>query len=90
MFLQHVALRCIFRSYITNIFPYFQEKDGSLVYQTKTFRPKDLFLQDVVAGMRAMQKQRKFAPWEKYIQQGLELLSTQEADYNRPPPETDR
>jgi hypothetical protein len=29
-------------------------------------------------------------PWEKYIREGLELLKTQEADYNRPPPETDR
>ena len=68
-----------------------QEKDGSLIYNTKKFRPKDIFLQNVVAGIRNRHEQQpSFKPWEKYINDGLELLSTQESDYNRPPPETDR
>ncbi|XP_052805319.1 uncharacterized protein LOC128234829 [Mya arenaria] len=67
-----------------------QEKDGSIVYNTKTFRPKDYFLQEVIKNIKAVRSQRHFAPWEKYMKDGLELLSTQEADYNRPPTETDR
>lgn len=68
-----------------------QDKDGTLIYSTKSYKPKDIFLQNVVTSIRNRREQQpSFSPWEKYIQEGLELLSTQEADYNRPPPETDR
>ncbi|KAL4228404.1 hypothetical protein ACF0H5_011452 [Mactra antiquata] len=67
-----------------------QEKDGSLEFVTKAFRPKDNFLYTVLDGIKEQRLRRNFNPWEKYIKDGLELLSTQEADYNRPPPETDR
>ncbi|WAR04978.1 hypothetical protein MAR_020347 [Mya arenaria] len=45
---------------------------------------------EVIKNIKAVRSQRHFAPWEKYMKDGLELLSTQEADYNRPPTETDR
>ena len=67
-----------------------QEKDGSIIYQTKAFKPKDHFLQKVLETIKEQRLHRKFEPWRKYIRNGLELLATQEADYNRPPPETDR
>lgn len=67
-----------------------QEKDGSITYMTKSFRPKDPFLQKVLDSIKERRLRGKFSPWDKYIREGLELLSTQEADYNRPPPETDR
>lgn len=68
-----------------------QDKEGNLIYNTKKFRPKDHFLQEVVRKIRERKAvEPHFSPWEKYIHEGLELLSTQEADYNRPPPETDR
>ncbi|XP_060607591.1 uncharacterized protein LOC132759763 isoform X2 [Ruditapes philippinarum] len=67
-----------------------QEKDGNILYQTKAFQPKDAFLQGVLEGIKEQRLHRKFEPWRKYIRNGLELLATQEADYNRPPPETDR
>ena len=65
-------------------------KDGSIEYHTKKYHPKDLFLQRVIEQIQETQERRSFNPWEKYIYEGLDLLSTQEADYNRPPAETDR
>ncbi|KAK3597070.1 hypothetical protein CHS0354_022076 [Potamilus streckersoni] len=68
-----------------------QDKDGKITYHSKSWGPKDQFLQQVVKKMKdATLCKKKFAPWEKYIQDGLELLSSQEADFNRPPPNTDR
>lgn len=68
-----------------------QDKEGGLIYHTKSFKPKDRFLQEVVGSVRERhEREPMFKPWEKYIKEGLELLSTQESDYNRPPPETDR
>ncbi|XP_053408741.1 uncharacterized protein LOC123559375 isoform X2 [Mercenaria mercenaria] len=67
-----------------------QEKDGTITYNTKAFRPRDGFLQNVLDTIKEQRLMRKFEPWRKYIRDGLELLATQEADYNRPPPETDR
>ena len=65
-------------------------KDGSIEYHTKKYHPKDMFLQRVVEKIQETSEHRSFHPWEKYIAEGLELLSTQEADYNRPPADTDR
>lgn len=65
-------------------------KDGSIEYHTKKYHPKDLFLQKVVEQIQEMRERRSFNPWEKYILEGLDLLATQEADYNRPPADSDR
>ena len=65
-------------------------KDGSIEYHTKKYHPKDLFLQRVVEQINEARERRSFNPWEKYIYEGLDLLSTQEADYNRPPADSDR
>lgn len=68
-----------------------QERDGTLIYKPKKFQPKDFFLQSVVDKLKETRLSNPdFAPWTKYIKEGLELLSTQEADYNRPPPGSDR
>ncbi|XP_052253566.1 uncharacterized protein LOC127859952 isoform X2 [Dreissena polymorpha] len=68
----------------------YQEKDQSLHYKTKSFKPKDKSLQEVVRRIQETRERRAFSPWEKYITQGLEALSVQEADYNRPAAATDR
>lgn len=66
------------------------QKDGSLEFHARKYHPKDLFLQRVVEQIQETQERKNFHPWEKYIAEGLDLLSTQEADFNRPPAETDR
>ena len=67
------------------------QNDGSIEYHTRRYHPKDLYLQRVVEKIFETRERRSnFNPWEKYITEGLDLLSTQEADFNRPPPETDR
>ena len=67
-----------------------QERDGTIVYDTKSFCPKNLFLQSIADRILDHMRDPDWRPWQKYLGAGLELLSNQEADYNRPPPETDR
>ncbi|XP_076437063.1 uncharacterized protein LOC143276450 isoform X2 [Babylonia areolata] len=68
-----------------------QDKDGSVNYQLKTWAPRDLELQRLVERIKDTRDANPdYAPWEQYLQEGQELLKTQEANYERPPPESDR
>ncbi|XP_021380246.1 uncharacterized protein LOC110467415 isoform X2 [Mizuhopecten yessoensis] len=68
-----------------------RNKEGDIQFKFKTFTPKEKDLQNVLEKLkdRSRRKPEK-APWEKYITEGLETLKNQEADFNRPPPESDR
>ena len=68
-----------------------QDKDGNVQFKLRTYGPRDLTLQTIVEKLedRGARKPDK-TPWEKYVVEGLELLKNQEADFNRPPPESDR
>ncbi|KAL8608000.1 hypothetical protein ACOMHN_023816 [Nucella lapillus] len=68
-----------------------QDKDGSINYQLKTWAPRDLELQRLVERVKDMREANpEYAPWEQYMQEGQELLKTQEANYERPPTASDR
>lgn len=68
-----------------------KDKDDNIVYKLRTFAPRDLVLQTVLEKLQVRAKKRPDkAPWEKYIYEGLDLLRNQEADFNRPPKESDR
>jgi len=68
-----------------------QDKDNQIIFNTKKYRPKDGFLQNVTDQIKAtMARTGDYSPWKKYIKEGLNLLAVQEADFNRPPPDTDR
>ncbi|XP_076092610.1 uncharacterized protein LOC143064006 isoform X2 [Mytilus galloprovincialis] len=69
----------------------FRDKEDNLTYKLRTFAPRDFTLQNVVEKLRdRAQRKPDKAPWEKYIYEGLDLLHNQEADFNRPPKESDR
>lgn len=68
-----------------------QDKQGEIHYQLKTWAPRDLTLQDVVANIqKAVQGNPDYAPWQQYISEGQELLQAQEQNYERPPTTADR
>ncbi|XP_076455911.1 uncharacterized protein LOC143290397 isoform X2 [Babylonia areolata] len=68
-----------------------QDKDGMISYPTKTWAPRDFELQRIVDRIRETREASPdYAPWERYIEEGQQLLKAQEANYERPLPETDR
>lgn len=68
-----------------------QDKDGEVNYQLKTWAPRDLDLQRILERIEdARAANPDYAPWEKYMEEGLQLLAGQEASFARPPKETDR
>lgn len=68
-----------------------QERDGSISYATKGWAPKEFILQNICSRLKEIQQTRpEYAPWERYVAEGLELLKNQEADYNRPAKNSDR
>lgn len=68
-----------------------QDKDGEVSYQLKTFAPRDLELQRILERLEDMRSANPdYAPWEKYMEEGLQLLQGQEASFTRPPQTTDR
>lgn len=68
-----------------------RDKEDNIEYKIRTFAPREFVLQNLVEKLhdRARRKPDK-SPWEKYIYEGLDLLRNQEADFNRPPTESDR
>lgn len=68
-----------------------QDKEGNIQYKMRTWSPRDLSLQRVAEKIEenCTRKPEK-APWERYIHEGQTLLEKQEADFNRPPKESDR
>lgn len=68
-----------------------KDKEDNISYKLRTFAPRDFTLQSVVEKLEErIRKKPEKAPWEKYIYEGLDLLKNQEADFNRPPKESDR
>ncbi|XP_069121899.1 uncharacterized protein [Argopecten irradians] len=68
-----------------------RNKQGDVQFKMKTYSPREMDLQRVVEKLQDRIKRRpEKIPWEGYITQGLEILKNQEADFNRPPPESDR
>lgn len=68
-----------------------QSKGGEIDYHVKTWAPCDFKLQHIVDRIRATREANPdYSPWERYIEDGQDLLQAQEANYQRPPPETDR
>ncbi|XP_022338158.2 uncharacterized protein LOC111133782 isoform X3 [Crassostrea virginica] len=68
-----------------------QDKEGNIQYKMRTWSPRDLSLQRVAEKLeeRCVRKPDK-APWQRYIKEGQDLLEKQEANFNRPPKESDR
>ncbi|XP_061179819.1 uncharacterized protein LOC133188409 isoform X2 [Saccostrea echinata] len=68
-----------------------QDKEGNIQYKMRTWSPRDMSLQRLAEKLeeRCTRHPEK-APWERYIKEGQELLEKQEADFNRPPKESDR
>lgn len=68
-----------------------QDKEGDINYNLKTWAPRDVELQRILERIQESREAHpEYAPWERYIQEGQELLKGQEASYARPAPETDR
>ncbi|XP_059146503.1 uncharacterized protein LOC131934378 isoform X2 [Physella acuta] len=68
-----------------------QDKKGDIQYQLKTWSPRDLELQRMAEKLKeVLQLDPSFAPWQHYIEEGQELLASQEQDYTRPPRTNDR
>ncbi|XP_012940399.1 uncharacterized protein LOC101864404 isoform X2 [Aplysia californica] len=68
-----------------------QDKEGQIQYQLKTFSPRDLELQRLAEKLRdTLHHEPNYAPWEQYIEEGQELLQSQEQDYTRPVRAKDR
>ncbi|XP_033732370.1 uncharacterized protein LOC117321873 isoform X2 [Pecten maximus] len=68
-----------------------RNREGDIQFKMKTYSPREMDLQRVIEKLqdRSRRKPEKTF-WEKYITEGLEILKNQEADFNRPPPESDR
>ncbi|KAL5010809.1 hypothetical protein ScPMuIL_013114 [Solemya velum] len=68
-----------------------QDRDGKITYNIKSWGPREFILQNICSRLRDIQQTRpEYAPWERYVAEGLELLKNQEADYNRPAKSSDR
>ncbi|XP_060070800.1 uncharacterized protein LOC132550724 isoform X3 [Ylistrum balloti] len=68
-----------------------RNKEGDIQFKMKTYGPREMDLQRVVEKLQdRSRKNPGKTPWDRYITEGLEILKNQEADFNRPPPESDR
>ncbi|XP_064472327.1 uncharacterized protein LOC135386377 isoform X2 [Ornithodoros turicata] len=97
---RHVRLGDIVASCPSDSYPYaylfaehfLPEHPGTTVDPSiKTWCPPLLKLQEVAQQLWEQGAQdHSLRPWDDYIKDGIEALSDQESDFNRPPPETDR
>ncbi|KAK7092325.1 uncharacterized protein [Littorina saxatilis] len=68
-----------------------KENDGEVQYNLKTWAPRDMQLQRILERIEdTRQANPDYAPWERYLTEGQELLQAQDANFDRPPPDTDR
>ncbi|XP_041371438.1 uncharacterized protein LOC121384991 isoform X2 [Gigantopelta aegis] len=68
-----------------------QDKEENIHYVLKNWAPRDLVLQRIAEKIEDYQKANPdYAPWERYIEEGQELLKEQEAKFSRPPAASDR
>ncbi len=60
-------------------------------YQLKSWSPRDMIIQRIFEKIREEYRADPAgAPWERYIEEGQQHLTAQEADFTRPPSETDK
>ncbi|XP_071101629.1 uncharacterized protein [Haliotis cracherodii] len=68
-----------------------QDREGQVHYNLKNWSPRDLVLQKIAENIdESRQANPDYAPWEKYIQEGQDLLMAQESNFARPPTASDR
>ncbi|XP_064595166.1 uncharacterized protein LOC135461847 isoform X2 [Liolophura sinensis] len=68
-----------------------QDKAGNPHFINKSWSPRDPILQQVASRLQEMNYHNPdFAPWERYMAEGEQLLAGQQVSFSRPEPNTDR
>ncbi|XP_013411242.1 uncharacterized protein LOC106174272 isoform X2 [Lingula anatina] len=68
-----------------------QDKDNQVQYTLKSWSPHDLLLQRISEQMKEQfEANPDVRPWDVCIEEGLQLLGTQEQDFSRPPASSDK
>ncbi|XP_074652228.1 uncharacterized protein LOC141906767 isoform X2 [Tubulanus polymorphus] len=68
-----------------------KQESGELVYKNRYWKPLDATLQNIVAELSAESEANPDQrPWDDFIIEGQKELDEQQADFTRPPANTDR
>ncbi|XP_046605740.1 uncharacterized protein LOC124298138 isoform X1 [Neodiprion virginianus] len=66
-------------------------ENGSYLFETKEYCPQNLGLQEIAANLKSQADNGTIPPWQTYLKEGIDALSTQSEHAFQPPaPESDK
>ncbi|XP_046740548.1 uncharacterized protein LOC124407967 isoform X3 [Diprion similis] len=66
-------------------------ENGSYLFETKEYCPQNLGLQEIAANLKSQAENGTTPPWQTYLKEGIDALSTQSEHAFQPPaPESDK